>query len=452
MEEFKEPIVIVAGTRPEIIKLTPVIENLEKLNIDYLLVWSGQHYDYELCKIFFEEFKIPEPHINLNVGSGTHAEEVAKTMLRLEKVLIKHKPSIVIAEGDTNTVVATALTASKLNIPFAHIEAGLRSYDMTMPEEINRKIADAISDICFAPTELAAINLMHEGIPRNRIYVTGNTIIDVVLKYKDKAYKKGLELINKLNLEQQNYLLVTVHRQENTDNSERLLRIFKALKKLSEYYPVIIPIHPRTLSRLKEYGFYEKLSNTKNFLMLKPLGYSSFLGLLMHARVVLTDSGGVQEEAFTLKVPTITLRYNTERPETVLLGANTLVGAEYQEIVNQTLKKATKYHEIRKRLEKVPNPLGDGRAGIRIAKILSNIIEKTEVKEFDSRDDPFITYTIVDNITNIDERYVVSYYNEEVATLNKKQAKKALIRAPLSYIRKLIRILKNIDTGTAHTK
>lgn len=438
MTANKGPIIIVAGTRPEIIKLTPVIENLEKLSIEYLLVWSGQHYDYELCKIFFEEFKIPGPHINLNVGSGTHAEEVAKVMMRLEKVIMKFKPSIVIAEGDTNTVVATALAATKLNTPFAHVEAGLRSYDRTMPEEINRKIADTVSDICFAPTELAAVNLMHEGISRNKIYIVGNTIIDVILKYRDKAYKRGLKFIDELRLEPQNYLLVTVHRQENTDNPKRFIRIFKALKELTKHYPIVLPAHPRTFKKLKQYGLYEELVNIENFILLKPLGYFSFLGLLLHARVVLTDSGGVQEEAFTLKVPTITLRYNTERPETVLLGANTLVGAEYQEIIKQTLTKAKNYHEIRKNLMKTPNPLGDGRAGERIANIINNIAGIIKVKEHDSRKDPYITYAILDNTINVDEEFIISYYDEELAILNREKAKKILIRAPLSYIHKLL--------------
>ena len=441
MSNSKSSIMIVAGTRPEAIKLAPVIEWIQKLNLDFIFVWSGQHYHYEMSKIFFEQLGLPEPDENLNVRSGTHAEQTAKVMIGLEKVIEKYKPSMVIAEGDTNTVVATALTATKVKVPFAHVEAGLRSWDKTMPEEINRILADAIAELHFAPTELAAINLMHEGIPLRKIHITGNTIVDVVLKHRNKAIKEGKKLLQELRLTPYNYLLITAHRPENVDNPQRLTNIVKALIELSKYYPIIFPIHPRTIKRLKQCNnLYNRLKEQQNIILLKPIGYFQFLGLLNYCRVVLTDSGGVQEEALTLAIPTITLRYNTERPETVLLGINTLVGTEYQKIINQTLIKAEKYSEIRRRKNDTPNPLGDGKAGERIAKIIKDLSERIKIEEFDSREDPYITYAVIDNISDINEQYLVAYYDETSATLSEKRIKKLLIRAPLSYIHKILNI------------
>lgn len=411
-------ILIVAGTRPEIIKLAPVMEHLEKLGADFKLVWSGQHYDYEMSRIFFEELGTPEPAYNLEVGSGSHAKQTSKIMVRLEKVLVEERPKVVIAEGDTNTVVASALTSVKMKIPFGHVEAGLRSWDRTMPEEINRIIADSISTLYFAPTRLAVINLVHEGVPLEKIYLTGNTIVDVVLKYKDKALKMGIETLRKLGLKKENYLLVTVHRAENTDNPSRLKNIFNALLELSEYYPVVLPLHPRTRKRLKDLNMLSKVA--EKLIISKPIGYFQFLGLLAYCKVVLTDSGGVQEEALTLHVPTITLRYNTERPETVKVGLNRLVGAEKKLILEATLKVVEERKEIVRRVSEIPNPLGDGRAGERIAKILSDFSGK--IKETDTRTDPYIVYRISSKRTPGTE--LIAFYNEKgVPVLNEGEAR-----------------------------
>jgi UDP-N-acetylglucosamine 2-epimerase (non-hydrolysing) len=386
-----KPIMVVAGTRPEIIKLAPVLKWLESLGIEYIFVWSGQHYDYELSKIFFEELKIPSPNKNLNVKSGTHAEQTAKIMIRLERLIKKYSPSVVVSEGDTNTVVASSLVALKCLVPFAHVEAGLRSWNMCMPEEVNRKIADAIATLHFAPTELAAMNLLFEGISPRCIHITGNTIVDVVSEYKNLARTRGEELISRLGLDRYDYILVTVHRAENTDNPQRLASIVMALKELSQHYSILFPIHPRTKKRLNELGLLQYLQNVK---MVKPMGYLEFLGALIHARTVLTDSGGVQEEAFTLKIPTVVLRYNTERPETTMFHISVLAGADKDKIVKLALMQAERVEEVRSL--NFENPLGDGFAGKRIAKILKKATEdKLVIEEPDLREMPVVEYRLL---------------------------------------------------------
>ena len=370
MSEAKKPLLIVAGTRPEVIKLAPVLKWLERLDLEYVFVWSGQHYDYELSRIFFEQLGIPDPDEDLDVRSGTHAEQTAKMMVGLEKVIEKYSPSVVVAEGDTNTVVASSLTALKCLVPFAHVEAGLRSWNMCMPEEVNRKVADAIASLHFAPTELAAMNLLFEGVPSRSVHVTGNTIVDMVNEYESLARKRGEELLSELGLEKYGYFLTTVHRAENTDNPQRLANIVMALRELSQHHDVLFPIHPRTEKRLIDLGLMGHLKNVK---VVEPMGYLEFLGVLAHARVVLTDSGGVQEEAFTLKVPTVVLRYNTERPETTMFRISVLAGADRDRIVKLALLQAERAEEVRGLNFK--NPLGDGLAGKRIAQILKEAVE-----------------------------------------------------------------------------
>jgi UDP-N-acetylglucosamine 2-epimerase (non-hydrolysing) len=386
------PVMVVAGTRPEIIKLAPVLKWFENLSIEYIFVWSGQHYDCELSKIFFDELRIPSPNENLDVRSGTHAEQTAKIMIRLERLIKKYSPSIVVSEGDTNTVVASSLAALKCLIPFAHVEAGLRSWNMCMPEEVNRKIADAIATLHFAPTKLAAMNLMFEGISSRCIHVTGNTIVDVVSEYEELARTRGEKLISELGLDKYSYILVTVHRAENTDNPQRLTTIVMALKELSQHYNILFPIHPRTKKRLIELGLLQHLQHVK---IVKPMGYLEFLGVLAHAIAVLTDSGGVQEEAFTLKIPTVVLRYNTERPETTMFHINVLAGIDKDKIVKLALMQAKRAEEIRG-LD-FENPLGDGFAGKRIARILKKVIENgLVIEEPDLRDTPVIEYRLLE--------------------------------------------------------
>ncbi len=395
------PLMLVVGTRPEIIKLAPVIKGLQKVNLDYVFVWTGQHYDYELSKIFFEQFKIPEPDEDLNIGSGTNAEQVAKCMLGLEKLIGKYAPSVIVAEGDTNSVVASSIVAAKCLTPFAHVEAGLRSWNPLMPEEINRRLAGTVATLHFAPTLLAAINLAFEGIPYHRVHITGNTIVDVIYEYKSMVKKIEDKVLAEFNLDSGKYILVTLHRVENTENRYRLEQILRSIKKLSSHYPVVFPMHPRTRNAITRWGLssYLDLDRIK---LTKPVGYFEFLALLANCRVVLTDSGGVQEEAFTLKVPTVTLRYNTERPETTMFGINILAGAEEERILKSSLIQIERFDEIRKLNFK--NPLGDGKAGERIVKLLKeNVDNEITLKEPDLRDTPLITYLLLDGMKKLDE-------------------------------------------------
>jgi len=288
-----------------------------------------------MSRIFFRELEVPEPDADLGVGSGSHAEQTAKMMVKLEEVINRYKPRMVIALGDTNTVVATALTSSKLGIPFAHLEAGMRSWDRSMPEEINRVIADHVADVLFAFTRLAQIYLAHEGISLDKIFVTGSTKVDVIYRYWDEIGKKGKSLVGEYDLSSGEYVIVTVHRQSNVDNPAVLTQILSALSEIAEKYQVkiVFPVHPRTRKAIATYGV-EHVLNSKNILPLPPLGYFEFLGLLKYAGIVLTDSGGVQVDACTLKIPTIVLRYNTEYPECVILGIAELAGTRKEDIVS----------------------------------------------------------------------------------------------------------------------
>jgi len=435
------PIMLVAGTRPEAIKFAPVLWSLDKLGVGYVFVWSGQHYDYELSRVFFEQLGLPEPGMNLDVRSGSHAEQTAKVMVGVERAVEKFGPSVVVAQGDTNTTLATALASVKRLISFAHVEAGLRSWDRTMPEEINRIVADAVAELHFAPTELAAVNLMHEGVPLRKIHITGNTIVDVVYRYREYAAKESDELLNELGPEPQSYILVTVHRQENTDDPRRLGNIVKALIELSNYHTIVFPIHPRTMNKLQVHGLWDRLALQKNIRLLKPLGYFQFLGLLMRSLIVLTDSGGVQEEACTLKIPTLTLRYNTERPETVLVGINRVIGVEAQKVVDEALKTINLRNDIIRNVEGMQNPLGDGRAGERIAKILSEAADRgLHMESIDSCEDPYITYAMLgvsDYSINSGKPLhvgdIVAVYDDVgVAVADLSKARRIVVRMPRS--------------------
>jgi len=443
-------ILLVAGTRPEVIKLSPLIKWLRKLKVDFRFVWSGQHYDYELSKVFFEELGLPEPDINLDIRSGSHSVQTAKAMVRLEKVISRFEPSLVVSEGDTNTVAAAALTAIKSHVPFAHVEAGLRSYDRTMPEEVNRIVADSCSELLFAPTELAVANLTHEGIPLRKIHLTGNTVVDVVIECKEKAKRRSMKLLEELDINPYEYLLVTLHRQENTDVSSNLSSIIGAVSVLSERYKIVFPIHPRTQSKLKAAGILNTLKRRGKLAVIPPQGYFEFLGLLSNSLTVLTDSGGVQEEALTLGVPTVTLRYNTERPETVLYGINVLAGTEPEAIVKLTENQVQRSEEIRKNSGKKPNPFGEGDAGERIAVAMKNAVENgIEVEASDTRNDPYIVYALINSeqLCKIDGSFeILTVYNQagysEVLSEHKNSnvtKGKILVRAPLKTIVKLLK-------------
>ena len=353
---------IILGTRPEIIKMAPIIRECEKIGLNYFTLHTGQHYSYNLDKVFFRELELSAPKHNLDVGSGTHAEEIGKMLIGIEKVLMEENPDFVLVEGDTNTVLAGVLAASKLHIKVGHVEAGLRSRDRNMPEEINRILADHCSDYLFAPTERAKENLLKEGIPPNKIFVTGNTIVDAVYQHL-KISERKVEILNYLDLERGKYFLVTAHRQENVDIKERLKGIFNGFKLL--YYnfniPIIYPIHPRTMKRLREFG----LKVPEGVELIEPVGFLEFLQLEANAKLILTDSGGIQEESCILKVPCVTLRDNTERPETLDVGSNVLAGVNHNQIL-----KSVELMINRKRNWR--NPFGDGKAS---EKIIKTIIE-----------------------------------------------------------------------------
>ena len=355
-------IAIVLGTRPEIIKMSPIIRECEARNLDYFILHSGQHYSYEMDRAFFEDLDLPEPKYNLDVGSGTHAGQTARILTGIEDVLVKESPDIVLVQGDTNTVMAGALAAAKLHIRVGHVEAGLRSFDRTMPEEINRVVADHLSDYLFAPTKTARRYLEREGIDENRISVTGNTIVDAVFQNREISEKKT-DILDTLGLAPREYFLVTSHRQENVDNPEKLKSIIAGLRAVHREYelPVIFPMHPRTRKMAGQFGIpFDGISP------LEPLGFLEFLHLEANARLVLTDSGGVQEETCILGVPCVTLRENTERPETIEVGANLLAGTGAAEILAGV-------REMLSRLRGWENPYGDGTAARTIVTICNGL-------------------------------------------------------------------------------
>ncbi len=319
-------ILTILGTRPEIIKLSPLIPLLDK-EFEHTIVHTGQHYSYQMDKIFFEELELRDCEYILNVGSSTHAKQTANMMVKIEKVLIKEKPDIIVVQGDTNSTLAGALTASKMNIPVVHVEAGCRSFDKSMPEEINRIITDHCSDLLFAPDNQAFKNLINEGINENQIYIVGNTSIDACIRImKISSY----DILKKLNLEKNEFALLTIHRQENTEH-EKLKDILKAINEISEKMKIVFPIHHRTKKVIDNYNI--KLS--ENIILTPPLGYKDFVGLLSNSKLVMTDSGGIQEEAAVLNVPCLILRDNTEWGYLVEIGKNMLMGSNYNKIMEK---------------------------------------------------------------------------------------------------------------------
>ena len=341
--------------------MSPVIRECERLNLDYFILHTGQHYSYTMDKVFFEQLELAEAKYNLDVGSGSHAEQTGKTLIGVEKILQKEKPDVVLVEGDTNTVLAGALAATKLHIKVGHVEAGLRSHDRQMPEEINRVLTDHCSDYLFAPTENARRILLGEGIPDATIFVTGNTIVDAVSQNL-KIAKDRNNALNDLHHEPRNYFLVTAHRQENVDVRKRFEGIIKGLELVSDEFglPVIYPIHPRARKMMNHFGL-----KANGIEFIEPLDYLSFLQLESKAKLVLTDSGGVQEETCILKIPCVTLRDNTERPETLEVGSNIIAGTNPGRILECT-NQMFHVNNFWK------NPFGDGKTGKRIVEILIN--------------------------------------------------------------------------------
>ncbi|MBZ9572246.1 UDP-N-acetylglucosamine 2-epimerase (non-hydrolyzing) [Patescibacteria group bacterium] len=330
-------ILIVAGARPNFIKIAPLIEEFKKhRNIKTVLVHTGQHYDFEMSKVFFQELKIPKPNYNLGVGSGTHAYQIGEIMIRFEKVILKEKPDLVIVVGDVNSTLAGALTAVKLHIPVAHVEAGLRSFDLKMPEEVNRLLTDQISDYLFVTEPSAIKNLLREGLERKKIFFVGNIMIDTLLRYKNIFLKR--KTLQKFGFRRRQYALLTLHRPKNVDYKEVFRGILEALTEIQKRIKIIYPIHPRTKKRIKEFGFKDKIKRMKNLILVKPVGYLNMLNLMGNAKLVLTDSGGIQEETTVLSIPCLTIRKVTERPITCEIGTNKVIGLQKENIIKESLK------------------------------------------------------------------------------------------------------------------
>lgn len=346
---------IVAGARPNFMKIAPLMRAFRNRDHkDILLVHTGQHYDPKMSGDFFRELAIPEPDINLEVGSGSHAEQTARIMVAFEKVCERERPDWVVVVGDVNSTIACAVTAKKLGIRVAHVEAGLRSRDLSMPEEINRLCTDAISDLLFTTDEMAGENLRCEGVPDERIRFVGNTMIDTLLAQIDRARATPLPD----GLSERQYAVLTLHRPGNVDQSEVLSGILNAISSVCDRVPVVFPVHPRTRRNLN--GFAHP-----NLMLTEPLSYLPFLGLVSRSRMVLTDSGGIQEETTVLGVPCITMRPNTERPITCEVGTNVLVGNDPERIREAACTALSNGH----RPNRVPEKW-DGRAAERIVDIL----------------------------------------------------------------------------------
>ena len=358
-------ILSVVGARPNFMKIAPIARAFQSAAtpIDHLIVHTGQHYDEKMSDLFFRQLGIPEPDINLEVGSGSHATQTADIMKRFEPVLIEHKPDAVLVVGDVNSTIACGLVTVKLGIRLIHVEAGLRSFDRSMPEEINRILTDTISHFLFCTEESGVTNLKHEGIPLDRIFLVGNVMIDTLHQHREKADQSTI--LHDLKLTEKEYAVLTLHRPSNVDNPETLNRILDALEVIQKDMPILFPIHPRTRQSFITMGLNDRIAGMSGIHLIDPIGYIDFLKLTMDSGLVLTDSGGIQEETTILQVPCLTLRENTERPITITKGTNQLVGTQPENILKG-------YSNIKEGLiakAQIP-PLWDGHAAERIAEIL----------------------------------------------------------------------------------
>ena len=404
-------IATILGTRPEIIKMAPIIAEINKRGISQIVLHTGQHYDKEMSDTFFKDLEIPTPDYNIHVGSGSHAKQTGLMMKGIEEILLEEKPDIVLVQGDTNAVLAGALVCAKLHIAVGHVEAGLRSYDVTMPEEINRMAADVCSLMYFIPTYDSAINLLSEGISRKNMFVTGNTVVDACFRHLEIAEKRGFEeeSLRDLDIENMdNILTLTMHRAENVDVKERVTSIIEALKDLSEMN-IIFPIHPRTKNTLKNFGLFDELNNLEHVHIVKPIGYLDFLLLTSKSTLILTDSGGLQEEAITLDVPALTLRYNTERPETVTAGGNILVGSDKKAILENARKILTD-EEFAQRMKDAQNPYGQGNAAQKTVDAIEKYYDEGKLNIQAPED---IMNTFTRKMAAIDEDITVSEFEQK---------------------------------------
>ena len=354
-------IINVVGARPNFMKIAPVIEEMRRRSarIEPLLVHTGQHYDESMSDSFFEDLQIPRPDINLEVGSGSHSEQTARIMIGFEQVLLKHPTDWVVVVGDVNSTMASAIVASKMLVRVAHVEAGLRSRDRTMPEEINRVVTDALADLLLTPSRDASENLLREGVSLEKIRFVGNVMIDTLYQNLERA--SSSQVLARLSLKPRQFCAMTLHRPSNVDDKQTLSGIVDALEAIGHRLPIVFPVHPRTRDRLEQFGLSERICKQRSLILTEPLGYLDFLHLYSNSRLVLTDSGGVQEETTVLGIPCLTLRQDTERPITVTEGTNRVVGNDPEVIRREAV--AALDQPVRP--TRLPE-LWDGHAAVRI--------------------------------------------------------------------------------------
>ena len=329
---------LVAGGRPNFMKVAPIYKEMKKFP-EYFnpqIVHTGQHYDHNMSDIFFKNLGLRKPDIFLGASSGNHGEQTGRIMIEFEKCLLKEKPGLVIVVGDVNSTLACSITSTKLRILVAHVESGLRSFDRTMPEEINRIVTDSITDILFTTSKDAEMNLLNEGIPKNKIFFVGNVMIDSLNKTTTEA--NSAKILEKHNLTKKRYITLTLHRPSNVDNKKKLVNILDAIKIIQEKIKIVFPVHPRTNKMLKKFKLFSYLKSLENLILIEPLGYWDFAKLMACSKLILTDSGGIQEETTILNIPCLTLRENTERPITVSQGTNILVGNSTEKILSETAR------------------------------------------------------------------------------------------------------------------
>ncbi len=362
----------VVGARPNFMKVAPLHRAFEAHGgFTSRIVHTGQHYDARMSDIFFRQLEMPEPHVYLGIGGGTHTQQTARIMLAFEETLKIERPDLVLVVGDVNSTLACSLVAAKEHIPVAHVEAGLRSGDMTMPEEVNRILTDRISDFLFVTEQSGLDNLKHEGVPDEKVFFVGNCMIDALVHFREKAASSPI--LQEVGIAGERYVLMTMHRPSNVDHEDGLRRMVELVEKLAAHVPVVLPLHPRTRNRLAETGLQERFDAIPRMHLLEPQGYLEFLRLMEHAAVVVTDSGGVQEETTYLQVPCITLRPSTERPITITMGTNELMDLDPPAVearVEALLQSGAQ--------GRVP-PLWDGKAAERIAAILERVVQPNAV-------------------------------------------------------------------------
>jgi UDP-N-acetylglucosamine 2-epimerase (non-hydrolysing) len=358
----------IVGARPNFMKVAPIYKAIaQRGNLAQVLVHTGQHYDVKMSDVFFTDLGMPAPDVHLGIGSGSHAEQTAKVMIELEKVFLREKPDLVSVVGDVNSTVAAAMVAAKMLIPVAHVEAGLRSFDRTMPEEINRVITDRISDYLLTPSTDGDENLRREGIEEKRIFFVGNVMIDSLLQSRAKAEK--LPTLRELGIERGQYAVCTLHRPANVDDPKLLGGLLDALGHVSKSIPVVFPVHPRTRKMIGEKGLQPMVEGFPGLRLVEPMGYLEFLALTSQAKLILTDSGGLQEESTALNVPCLTLRENTERPITVTVGSNLVVGTNPERIKAE----ASKILSGEGKKGRIPDKW-DGRSSERIAELYARLL------------------------------------------------------------------------------